>query len=90
MPLEHFASLGSLVDPELVVRGLERMQNDIIAARNEAGSKGPARGWGTAHHDLDEPLPIVTGVAFAIRLIAAWKGRDDCRCSDTALYFVSI
>lgn len=75
-PLEHFASLGSLLDPELVERGLERMQNDILAGRAESGSRASAHGKETAHHDPHEPLPIVTQVAFAVLSLAKFLKPD--------------
>lgn len=76
-PIEHFTSLDVLLDPELVVRGLERMQNDIIAARNAAGSKDPALALQTTtHRHPDEPLPIVTQVAFAVLSLAKFLKPD--------------
>ncbi len=75
-PLGHFASLGSLLDPELVLRGLERMQTDILAERGGRRSGASAHAEGTAHHDPDEPLPIVTAVAFAVLSLAKFLKPD--------------
>jgi integrase len=76
VPLVHFASLGALMDPDLVVRGLERMQTDILAERAGRRSGASAHGDEPAHRDPDEPLPIVTAVAYAVLSLAKFLNPD--------------
>ncbi len=70
MPVEHFFSLETLLDPELILRGLGRMQTDILAERAGGRSGASANGDDPAHRDPDEPLPIVTAVAYAVLSLA--------------------
>jgi integrase len=74
-PVEHL-SLGSLLDPELVERGLERIQIDVLAARADSRSRGAMRGEDPGHHDPNEPLPIVTAVAYAVLSLAKYLKPD--------------
>ena len=76
VPPERFASLDTLMDAELVLRGLERMQTDILAERAEGGSAASAERDGPAQRDLNEPLPIVTAVAFAVLSLAKFLRTD--------------
>ena len=77
VPMEHFAALGSLLDFDLLLRGLGRMQADILAARAEAGSKAPTQASKEgAQRDPNEPLPIVTGVAYAVLSLAKFLKAD--------------
>ena len=76
VPLVHFASLGSLMDPDLVVRGLERMQTDILAERAGRRSGASAHGDEPAHRDPGEPLPIVTAVAYSVLSLAKFLNPD--------------
>ena len=76
VPLEHFTSLVSLLDPDLVVRGLERMQTDILAERTQDRSRSSVRGDEPSHRDPDEPLPIVTAVAHAVLSLAKFVKPD--------------
>jgi integrase len=58
MPLEDLASLRRLVDPDLVARGLERMQADLVAERARDRLKSsPINSKGS--------LPIVHATAYA-------------------------
>ncbi len=54
-PIQHFASLDTLLDPDLLVRGLERMQTDILAERPAHRSGASANGDAPPHRDPDEP-----------------------------------
>jgi hypothetical protein len=76
VPLEHFTSVDTLLDPELVLRGLERMQTDILAGRAEGGSAASAHGDEPAQRDPNEPLPIITAVAFALLSLAKFLKPD--------------
>jgi len=76
VPLEHFTSPTSLLDPDLLVRGLERMQTDILAERAGHRLGTPARGDEPAHRDPNEPLPIVTAVAYSVLSLAKYLKPD--------------
>jgi site-specific recombinase XerD len=82
VPLEQFSSLGAFIDPDLVARGLERMQKDIIAARAEAAVRRPADAndpLKTSPLDPSSPLPIVQAAAFAALSIAKYVGAQGDR-----------
>jgi integrase len=76
MPVEQFASLNVLLDPGLVVRGLERIQTDVLAKRAGHPCKGSTRGEAAAQHDPNVPLPIVTAVAYAVLSLAKYLKPD--------------
>lgn len=66
----YFASVSALLDPELVERGLVRIQNDGLAGRKARRSSTSGRTEVSAHDDPNVPLPIVTAVAFAVMSLA--------------------
>lgn len=77
VPLDQFSSLRAFMDPDLVARGLERMQIDIMAVRADAAARRPA----DAHDPLkasppdpNSPLPIIQAAAFAVLSVAKYLG----------------
>jgi integrase len=73
MPIDQFTSLDSLLDPALVLRGLARMQADILAKRGNANQSNLASAQETERHRPDDPLPIIGAVAKAVLSIAKFK-----------------
>jgi integrase len=67
---EYFASLARLLDPDLVLRGLERIQQDVLAERARQRSSTTGRAEVLPHDDPNQPAPIVTAVAFAVLSLA--------------------
>lgn len=67
---EYFSSLDKLIDPKLMLRGLERIQRDVLADREKqrSGPINPMTAPPTGNPD--EPLPIVTAVAYAVLSVA--------------------
>jgi site-specific recombinase XerD len=77
VPLERFVSLRAFMDAELVARGLERMQADILSARAEAAERRPAEAQDplkSSPQDPNSPLPIVQAAAFAVLSVAKYLG----------------
>lgn len=58
------------------MRGLERMQTDILAERTGRRTGASAHGDEPADRDPDEPLPIVTAIAFAVLSLAKFLKPD--------------
>ena len=79
VPIDQFTSLHALMDPELIWRGLERMQADVLSASNEGKARlsaGRHARAETMHPDPNKPLPIVTATAFAALSIAKFINVD--------------
>ncbi len=69
---DYFNGLYTLVDPDLLLRGLERIQHDVLAdrERRRAGPTDPMTAPPTG--DSDDPVPIVTQVAYAALSLAKY------------------
>ena len=85
VPLGNLASLRELVDPDMVARGLDRMQADLVAERMQAKPGGPAQ-----LHDDQRPstinskawLPIVHATAYAAVAVAKDLQVDDATMAE--------
>lgn len=76
MPPEYFSSLDKLVDPDLMMRGLLRIQTDILADR-ERRRCGPADPMtAPPSGDPNEPVPMVTAVAYSVLSLAKYAKAD--------------
>lgn len=67
---DYFSSLDKLVDPGLLWRGLERIQRDVLAAR-ERRRLGPIDPLtAPPSGNPDEAVPMVTAVAYSVLSLA--------------------
>jgi site-specific recombinase XerD len=66
----HFTSVSALLDADLVARGLERIQNDVLARKDGRHKSHPDPADLRMRGDPNVPLPIVTAVAYAVLSLA--------------------
>jgi len=69
---DYFSSLDKLVDPDLMLRGLERIQRDILAEREKQRARQTDPMTRPPPSDPDEPVPLVTAVAYAVLSLAKY------------------
>jgi integrase len=85
VPLETLTSLRVLMDPDLVARGLDRMQANIVAERAQAKSSPAAEGPNrlkSSPINSKAWLPIVHATAYAAVAVAKDLSVDDATLAE--------
>jgi hypothetical protein len=69
---EYFNSLAKLVDPDLLWRGLERIQRYVLADRERRRSGPTDPLTAPPSGNPDKPVPMVTAVACSVLSLAKY------------------